>query len=159
MMNLLWYGGVFSDKTGTLTENRMTFAKCSIRGNVHDVDESEAIYEAWSKAPELENRHRRRAKIQKRKKSKHKAQELVATKSEIKDFLLCLGLCHTLIIEQNDDDEPLNIEKSSKKNQKRLQTRISSIRVIQDNLQMKLLWVKQQHAMESALRVETNRRW
>lgn len=43
---------VFSDKTGTLTENRMDFAKCSIHGQVLDVGDSDAIEQAMRTAPE-----------------------------------------------------------------------------------------------------------
>jgi magnesium-transporting ATPase (P-type) len=42
---------VFSDKTGTLTENRMEFAKCSVRGQVIDVGASSRLLESMYAAP------------------------------------------------------------------------------------------------------------
>jgi magnesium-transporting ATPase (P-type) len=42
---------VFSDKTGTLTENRMEFARCSIRGHVFDVADTSALFDYMQTAP------------------------------------------------------------------------------------------------------------
>ncbi|KYR01098.1 transmembrane protein [Tieghemostelium lacteum] len=77
---------VFSDKTGTLTENRMVFSKCSIKGQV------------FNRAMEGELNEF----IQKVEDSQH-----------VKDFLMVMGLCHMVISETNQETNVIKYQSQS----------------------------------------------
>eukprot|EP01114_Cavostelium_apophysatum_P004419 TRINITY_DN1464_c0_g1_i1.p1 TRINITY_DN1464_c0_g1~~TRINITY_DN1464_c0_g1_i1.p1 ORF type:complete len:1137 (+),score=375.62 TRINITY_DN1464_c0_g1_i1:221-3631(+) len=78
---------IFSDKTGTLTENRMEFKKCSIRDHVfHSVMDGDV--------------GRTFAKMQSDPSSASDAE-----REAFMDYLLVLSLCHTVIAEPNEAGE------------------------------------------------------
>ncbi|KAJ5077855.1 putative phospholipid-transporting atpase [Anaeramoeba ignava] len=95
---------IFSDKTGTLTENEMIFSKCSINGNIYDF--SNYIKNENNKDHEsiiLEN-----------------DEDVSKIKSEIdqnnliyKLFFQVLALCHTVIPEKNPETEEITFQAQS----------------------------------------------
>nr|DBA28502.1 TPA: hypothetical protein GDO54_008850 [Pyxicephalus adspersus] len=79
---------VFSDKTGTLTENIMTFKKCCINGNIY-------VSFRWNKYADT--------------KFSFYDQSLIDTVCQnkddtLKEFFRLLSICHTVMVEKNGDD-------------------------------------------------------
>lgn len=72
---------IFSDKTGTLTENMMNFCKCSVRMNVFDEKNKPGGLMATMEYPTTSDE----------------------TAEEIADFLRILALCHTVVSEVNSE--------------------------------------------------------
>ncbi|OPB37212.1 P-type ATPase [Trichoderma guizhouense] len=96
---------VFSDKTGTLTENLMRFRKLSVAGVVcfHDMDIQGESAKAKGKQPMTAN-----APVD------MKTEELLdyirrrpntPFSQKAKQFLLCIALCHTCLPETNESGE------------------------------------------------------
>uniref|UniRef100_A0AAY4EPT9 Phospholipid-transporting ATPase n=1 Tax=Denticeps clupeoides TaxID=299321 RepID=A0AAY4EPT9_9TELE len=79
---------IFSDKTGTLTQNIMAFKKCSIAGRVY-VDFSSNIF-AEKKFQFYD--HHLISCIQSKK------------DKDVLEFFKLLSLCHTVMVEQREDD-------------------------------------------------------
>jgi P-type E1-E2 ATPase len=65
---------IFSDKTGTLTENRMVFKQCSISGVVYGDTENGAL-----KDPAM-------------------LSALADKRPDISEFFKVLGLCHSVVV-------------------------------------------------------------
>uniref|UniRef100_A0A8C3XA63 Phospholipid-transporting ATPase n=1 Tax=Catagonus wagneri TaxID=51154 RepID=A0A8C3XA63_9CETA len=80
---------LFSDKTGTLTCNIMTFKKCTIAGIIYGNDHPCLITESseFSDPKLLEN-----------------FEENHPTKEYIKEFLILLSVCHTVVPERDGND-------------------------------------------------------
>jgi phospholipid-translocating ATPase len=159
---------VFSDKTGTLTENRMFFARCSVRAAVFVVGDSPALRDNMRIAPDeatmpsaaaaaapaakQSKKQRRESKAKKRAADGHsvresetrestrdplpsppvsiresvreedaaekaniiggseiadhaqKVGEFRASKTDIRNFLLCMSLCHTIVVYSEDNE-------------------------------------------------------
>lgn len=76
---------VFSDKTGTLTQNLMEFKSCTIRGKYYDTPMTgqllSTIEELKTSDDEKEREHA----------------------TDILEFLYCVGLCHTVVPERQDN--------------------------------------------------------
>jgi phospholipid-translocating ATPase len=149
---------VFSDKTGTLTENRMFFAKCSVRASVLTVGDTPAMRNAMLIAPterpadpgaaasgELRTSKRRGSKSRKnttsesKRESKREAEEnaaeasanivggqeiaehaqkvgeFVATHDDIRNFLLAMSLCHTIMVYSEDNEHHADEGKTKKR--------------------------------------------
>eukprot|EP00003_Mantamonas_plastica_P029366 TRINITY_DN6933_c0_g1_i2.p1 TRINITY_DN6933_c0_g1~~TRINITY_DN6933_c0_g1_i2.p1 ORF type:complete len:1034 (-),score=367.37 TRINITY_DN6933_c0_g1_i2:110-3211(-) len=70
---------IFSDKTGTLTENKMEFSKCCIQGLMFDQDTLNSALQSGD--PKL--------------------------KEQIEQFFLCLCLCHTAVPELDEETDEL----------------------------------------------------
>ncbi|XP_019512724.1 PREDICTED: phospholipid-transporting ATPase IK [Hipposideros armiger] len=89
---------IFSDKTGTLTENIMTFKKCCINGIVYGPDEEEALYK---ENPYLWNR------FADGKLLFHNARLLstVLGKNDrmVQEFWRLLAICHTVMVQEKDN--------------------------------------------------------
>ncbi|XP_075708420.1 phospholipid-transporting ATPase IK [Rhinoderma darwinii] len=90
---------VFSDKTGTLTQNIMTFKKCCISGNVYGTNSGEknlkAVSFTWNKYAV--------------KKFCFYDQSLIdmVCKNEdnlVKEFFRLLAICHTVMTDKNGDE-------------------------------------------------------
>ena len=73
---------IFSDKTGTLTQNIMEFRSASVRGRVYHDEKGGILRTAMEEL----------AEDGKAERSKH-----------IRDYLECISLCHTVIPEHKDD--------------------------------------------------------
>ncbi|XP_043930717.1 phospholipid-transporting ATPase IC isoform X2 [Protopterus annectens] len=95
---------IFSDKTGTLTQNIMVFKKCAINGQIYgearnssgkEVDKIEAADLSWNQYAD-------------NKLTFHDHYLINCVKSEkdpdIKEFFKLLALCHTVMAEQKDGE-------------------------------------------------------
>mmetsp|Transcript_23132 Transcript_23132/g.57897 ORF Transcript_23132/g.57897 Transcript_23132/m.57897 type:complete len:1024 (+) Transcript_23132:91-3162(+) len=71
---------IFSDKTGTLTENQMDFRRCSVRGLV-SADKTGGVYEMF----QMESHAGRKALI--------------------RDYLLAMAVCHSVVCDVSEDGE------------------------------------------------------
>ncbi|XP_077289353.1 ATPase phospholipid transporting 8A1 isoform X2 [Arctopsyche grandis] len=76
---------IFSDKTGTLTRNIMEFKKCSIAENIYTPPSSLETLDTCLLYQNLIQKH--------------------PTASVIREFMVLLAVCHTVIPEKNDDLE------------------------------------------------------
>jgi len=107
---------IFSDKTGTLTENEMEFKKASIAGRIYSTKQIVSALNRqkdqgkW-KEVEIKDSDKEEENIEDNKECLDEQK----TKSILTDFLLNMSLCHQVIIdyipeEENETDE--NEEKS-----------------------------------------------
>lgn len=83
---------VFTDKTGTLTENIMNFKKCSIAGIVYGTDTS-LMFDDVNLLQNLRGKH--------------------VTASVIHEFLTLLSVCHTVVPEKEADSAEVTFQASS----------------------------------------------
>mmetsp|Transcript_6325 Transcript_6325/g.8296 ORF Transcript_6325/g.8296 Transcript_6325/m.8296 type:complete len:1313 (-) Transcript_6325:328-4266(-) len=85
---------VFSDKTGTLTQNVMTFKRCSVNGTIFgEIDE------------ETEEKMTDRQKLAMRQGEPLSDLARDATKEDSPafQFVLCMAACHTVVLEKNEE--------------------------------------------------------
>lgn len=106
---------IFSDKTGTLTRNEMEFRKCSINGNTYgygttEIGEAAAIREGRITAASSGDPRKAQFNfedgfgfdderlLENLRDASHEDAE------NIREFLLLLGICHTIIPEKDKED-------------------------------------------------------
>lgn len=93
-------GFVFSDKTGTLTENEMVFAHCFVAGE-----------EAGDFRPPQPNAHEAKTPNAEEAPGLVTARHILAAednpvRAEFRWFFLCLAVCHTAQVEMDPDGNP-----------------------------------------------------
>jgi len=89
---------IFSDKTGTLTCNEMVFNQCSIGGQVYGPHESSLTLLMLGYKGELSS-----STISQSSTCSGTTLEMNTPNQYIKEFLLCLALCNTVIIEKGKE--------------------------------------------------------
>src|SRR5437773_10096430 len=78
---------IFSDKTGTLTQNVMKFRKCTINGVTYDLSSTD---DGTTRSTKLHHD----LKIMNNEQSR-----------AIQDFFYILALCHTVLVEHPDEND------------------------------------------------------
>lgn len=98
---------IFSDKTGTLTENKMLFRKCTINGIDYNHTPSE-LEEAYSKPgtpapPIIVNQKLADDMLQ-----THTGQSYTIQAQRIQEFFLVLSICNTVIVSATPHHDSMN---------------------------------------------------
>lgn len=98
---------IFSDKTGTLTENKMLFRKCTINGVDYNHTPSE-LEEAYSKpgmpAPPIVVN----SKLTENMRASYDNQSFTKQAQRIQEFFLVLSICNTVIVSATPHHDMMN---------------------------------------------------
>uniref|UniRef100_A0A6Q2WWM1 Phospholipid-transporting ATPase n=1 Tax=Esox lucius TaxID=8010 RepID=A0A6Q2WWM1_ESOLU len=89
---------IFSDKTGTLTQNIMAFKKCTIAGQTFGEKQhnTNTVDFSWNKYADRKFEYQDHSLVACIRSGKNK---------EALEFFKLLSLCHTVMVEQNENDE------------------------------------------------------
>ncbi|XP_029469990.1 phospholipid-transporting ATPase IK [Rhinatrema bivittatum] len=87
---------IFSDKTGTLTQNIMTFKKCCInKATYGDVKQSQEVDFGWNQFADKKFKFHDQALLDRVRKNDDES---------LKDFFRLLAICHTVMVEEKEGD-------------------------------------------------------
>ncbi|XP_004600454.2 phospholipid-transporting ATPase FetA-like [Sorex araneus] len=95
---------IFSDKTGTLTQNIMVFSKCSINGISYGADKDE-VTNTYEKTEKINFSFSRLADPNFSFHDKSLAEAIQQKDRHVCLFFLSLSLCHTVMVEEEVEDK------------------------------------------------------
>ncbi|XP_055601300.1 phospholipid-transporting ATPase VD isoform X2 [Uranotaenia lowii] len=99
---------IFSDKTGTLTENRMIFRRCTIVGVDYNHPETEEEKELNKVGGPVPNLQPNISLIENLNQTSVDSERLTSSAQQIQEFFLVLAICNTVVVSATPHKDHMN---------------------------------------------------